>query len=415
MLRVPEQSPTPAGVRVLLAVSPFSPLARALGVEYCGDAFRGRFVEWEKTAPKCPRLCKAFASRYFDDKRPGDAVKWGKDAVALSPDLKTYRLIAYAYWSQGKKEQFVLTLDEYLDHPDYGLEHAAVCTELARHFMGEKEWEKATTYAQSAADTYSAWGLLVAADCYEGQQRWKNSEKLRKAVAERYDRYAGSVLPWYFFCRRTGHGDLEAARQAVNGAVESWAPAERRSLDMATFYLLEKKPRQALSVFTRAPAPAGHPLLRGMHLALLHDELKDAKARDEALERAIAAADKGAPLAGGPSTAALLKLAKMMAADLAAGGKANIDLAAADRTIAALNATLAGKPLRSAELIGAGGYFLGKYLSLHGKSGEAVKVLERRGRRDRVVRIRAAVPWLPRRFAIAEITPESYQSLWEKP
>ena len=126
-----------------------------------------------------------------------DAAKWAKAAIDLNPDYSGHMLLAQIYWEQGHEDQWVATLEEFLNQPDYGLEHGWVCMQIARYYMARKNWDKATPYAEGAADTYSAWGLDVLASCYEGTQQWKEAEKLRKSrgrTVSRPDQPAALVL-----------------------------------------------------------------------------------------------------------------------------------------------------------------------------------------------------------------------------
>ena len=77
--------------------------------------------------------------------------------------------------------------------------------------MHGKQWEKALPYAKEAAESYSEWGLRVLAECYEATHQWAAAEAIYKAIGERYP---NAMAGWYDFCRRTGHGDLAAARRA---------------------------------------------------------------------------------------------------------------------------------------------------------------------------------------------------------
>ena len=87
------------------------------------------------------------------------------------------------YKKQNKMEQWQETLEECLNHPDYGLSHASVCIDLANYFMERRQWEKALPYAESGAQSYSGWGLLTAAACHEAMHHWKEAESLYQAVA----------------------------------------------------------------------------------------------------------------------------------------------------------------------------------------------------------------------------------------
>jgi tetratricopeptide (TPR) repeat protein len=401
---------TPSRVLRLLAISPFSTYATAAAIVEGGENVRGRLAAWEKAAAKHPLLCKAFADRYVSEKRFDEAAKWAKAAIALNPDYYAYQLLAQIYWIQGHEDRWAATLEEFFNQPDYGLVHGVVCAQIARYYMARKHWDKAMRYAEGAADTYSAWGLLVLAGCYEGTHQWKEAEKLRKAAAERYPDLL-TPLYWYCFCRRTGHGDLAAARAAYQAVFQSKDGAHRDPFGGAVFCILEKKPRQALrlvsDMFERTDD-----IYAGLHVAMLHDELGDAKERDAALHRLIERAAKVKLSEKNASQTVLAQLARMIVADSAAGGKGEIDLAAADKINDGLKASLRKQPPQENKDPMIFDYFLGRYLSLHGKTDEAIKHWKK------CVAETETFDSTTRSIAGAElcdrgIRPESYKSLWE--
>jgi tetratricopeptide (TPR) repeat protein len=410
LLSTEEHKTTLSRALLLLAASPFSPFGMAVAVERGGDRLHGRFAAWEGTAAKYPRLCRAFADWYSSQKQFDEAAKWLRTAIDQSPDLLTYKLLARIYWMQGHEDKWVETLEEYLNQPDYGLSHGDVGETIARYYMGRKNWSKAMRYADAAAETYSNWGLAVAAECHEGMRQWKKAEDLWKAIAERY-RGPDIRLALYLFCRRTGHGDLAAARSAVQASLESEDGARRYPFVAALFYLLEEKPKQAAPILSDMFARGGA-IYPGLEAAMVYDELKDVKARDAALRRMIALMEperqKVAPL-----RTAFGKLAKLILADLAAGGKGEIDLAAADKINDEVRAACRREPPNEDDYQVVFDYILGRYLSLHGKTDQAIEHWKK------CVAETEHFMSVARSLAGAElcdhgVKPESYKSLWEK-
>jgi tetratricopeptide (TPR) repeat protein len=363
----------------LLATSPFSPFAKAFGIERCGDSFKAQFPAWEEEARRYPRMAQAMAHRALAGRRRDEAAKWFKAAIARSPSYDLYAALADLYRSQGKTDEWRATLEEYLKQPDYGLDHATVRVQIARQYMRLKQWDKATPYAQAAAETYASWALQAAAECFEARQDWKAAEEIYKAIFERYP-VGSAVADWYGFCRRTGHGDVKAARQAAKDYFDEH-PQER----LPSVYVLEKDLPKARERYQRL-FQMGHDPLYAMHVALLSDQLHEDAARDaalaeikEAAARAEAARNAGnrvmRNLTG--TTECVTALAGLITDDLAKGGKGQIDLAAADRLCEAaakqrfvLPHSLAihfPPPKLSFH------YFLGCYLDLHGKPKEAIE------------------------------------------
>ena len=167
-------------------------------------------------------------------------------------------------------------LEESLEGPDYGLWHAAVHSSMAHYYMHGKQWKKALSHAKEAAESYSCWGLQVLAECREAMNDWSQAEEIYKAMGERYPT---QVVYWYDFCRRTGRGDLDAARSEFRKVV-----GPRRILssrEAVVFYILEKEPANVQTILQHF-ARDGNPICE-LHLALLADQAHDKSTRDKIL------------------------------------------------------------------------------------------------------------------------------------
>ena len=341
----------------LLEVSPHSPLARSTLIEADWDGIQAKLKQWDRMAARYPAIAWSLAVRYLQAGRWDDAERCYRAALKLVPsDPQLYQQLAGLYLKQGKTDRWLATLKEYLDQPDFGLGHFQVQADIAHHFMSEKKWSEALAYAEGAAEAYSAWGLLCAARCHEALQHWDKAEEYYRDCSQRYD---DNRFSWYFFCRRTGEGDLEQSRQFARATIEK-LPALKDQVapyDLMAFYALEDQPAKALAelekIQTRYAGDA-------IWAALLADQIKDAKKRDAALNRArMLVAPTGDGLSNTPN--GVLILADLLSKDLAQGGKAQIDTEAADQ----LAARLSVADRFSFQ------YAVGRYLTLHGNSKAA--------------------------------------------
>ncbi|MGD0898121.1 MAG: hypothetical protein ABR915_09825 [Thermoguttaceae bacterium] len=177
-----------------------------------------------------------------------------------------------------------------------------------------------------------------------------------------------SVLDWYLFCRRTGQGDLPAARRAV---AEYAGNRTLATPNAPAYYLLEKDLVRTQAVL-KHHAHTGHPAV-DLHLAIVADQVHDNRGRDQALARVKSNAASYKWPGGRENYAPLAALAGLIADDLAKGGKGAIDLAAAER----LNppqpfeaGAACDSEIRVAITFP---YLLGRYLDLHGKPELAVR------------------------------------------
>ncbi len=258
----------------LLRISPHSPLAKATLIEHDWKSVEKRAADWEKSARRQPAVLEALGKRYSAAGRDADAERCLKAAVEAAPGVERSLALAEVYRKQGKMDLWQATLEKCLDQPDYGLSHASVCNDLAKHFMDRREWDKALPFAEGAAESYSAWGLETAANCHEALQHWKEAEYLYQAVSQRY---RGQESPWYYFCKRTGYGDLKPARELVRTAISAGAQVPSSGCDddfMAPmYYLLEKQPEKALPLLEASFQKGGDPY-DGILIALANDQLK---------------------------------------------------------------------------------------------------------------------------------------------
>src|SRR5207302_4456551 len=100
--------------------------------------------------------------------------------------------------------QWLATLQQSLDQPDYGLQHATTRVRIAEYYMARGDFAKAVPYAEAAASQSGAeWARDCAANAREGIKDWAHAEQWVKENAEHY----GHLDRWLAWCRRTGHGD----------------------------------------------------------------------------------------------------------------------------------------------------------------------------------------------------------------
>ena len=190
-------------------------------------------------------------------------------------------LVADIQRRRGEADKWEQTLLKFLDAPDIGLQHGAVEAALAYGFAGRGQWQKARSYAIEFGQTWAADGLRVAAEITEGLAQWPESEQWVRALSESYP--SSEAPDWYLWCRRTGRGDLEAAKRLA----ETWiASNHRQSRQVAmvegVYHITNGNVREALEAYQAASnfrASFGCSLM----VAQLAREAGDDKLRTEAL------------------------------------------------------------------------------------------------------------------------------------
>ena len=311
--------------RRLLEISPVSPYAKATLIEHDWQNVRQHAEAWERDAAHQPAVLAALAKHHIEDGKLAAAEHCLKATLQMAPDEPTYRRLALVYEKQGQEDKWLATLEECLQRAGQGMDEAGVRETIALHFMERKQWEKAEPYAEEAAKSGAGLAMLTAGACQEGLHNWD--------AAEEYFRNASSsnseaTATWYCFCRRTGRGDLDSARQTARDFIENFDPnsgdisAAQGYKDYAGLYfILEEQFDKALHFFEEDFAKTNNPYV-GLETALLADRLKYTKKRDAALQQIKA---KGATymrkMTGKPRLE-LIALADLIAQDLRTAARA---------------------------------------------------------------------------------------------
>ncbi|HLA84179.1 MAG TPA: hypothetical protein VJL29_05255 [Thermoguttaceae bacterium] len=361
------------GARRILAISPRCPFARAALLSYDWDAVVDQAGQWEKDAAgKSCSVLGVLANTYYKLGILEDAERCFKAAAETSPDAPFYFKLAEIYTSQGDEDKALAVLEECLTKPDYGLSHSSAKARIAEIYMDKGEWEKALPHAEEAAQAYSGHSLVCAAECYEGLCRWKEAEDYYRAASERYEAMAPT---WYFFCRRTGQGDLAAAERLIEqylrdpnvaSAVEqaknnigTWSAPKLSCL--GTYYMLNKKYKEATDCFEAYFERSNNPQI-GLWAAIAADAAGDSRRRDDLLKRVIQRGNEMTPPNPQGNRNVWARLAGLMVDDLAAGGKGKIDRELFDR-IADYISTMNAMDYH---------WLFAKYLQLRGQEKKAV-------------------------------------------
>jgi len=257
---------------------------------------KSKVAEWEKGHGSHPTLVAALSERYGQLGRQEDAIRSLKQYIAISPDQWAYRALAEHYKKKGDEAKWQETLEAFLRQEDYGLGHAQVRVELARHFMKLGQWKKAQPYAEAAAQTWARWAMLCASECAEGIGDWTKAEQWMQRIAERYP---DAQMDYFLWCKRTGHGDVQKAQEVAEQAIEALGSRATPQdwIRIGCVHFLAHHREAALTAFLEA---SRSPQIGVEHflLALVADDLKKSQVRDEALEKLVATKTPKSALAG---------------------------------------------------------------------------------------------------------------------
>ncbi len=311
--------------RVLLTISPYSAYAMGILIQADWDRVQSEIPAWRAKVGDALGLIGALGKKYAELKQYDEAEKYLKRYVELSGDEWAYQELAACYEARGDRKDAKAALDGYLNKTESaGLKHAQVQVQMANKLMKQGRWEEAKPYAEAAAATWAAFGMICASECAEGLKDWNQAELWIRRVSERYP--ASGWPRWYLFCKRTGHGDLRSARALVEAHLaEIEGPSDpEEATKIGFFYWSVGSPKKALDSMEKAfqLEPSA---LRGIARVLLADELNDKPRRDRMLEEVSALFQGKFPR--------MVTLCKMIHDTLVNGGRPSLDLAAVNNVL----------------------------------------------------------------------------------
>jgi tetratricopeptide (TPR) repeat protein len=345
--------------RILLNISPYSAHAMGVLIEAAWDQIKGEVPAWREKVGEAPALFAALGRKYADLKEYGEAENYLRRYIDLSPDPWAYRMLADCYRARGEAERWQATLDEFLAKTEpAGLEHAKVQVDIANELMRRGRWQDAKKYAEPAAETWAGWAMTCASKCNEGLKDWERAELWARRTSERYPQANGAE--WYRFCKRSGHGDIQAARAFAEAHTRGGADApDPAGLQQDGFSLwasgATKPALDSLEQAERArPTPA-----TAIAAFLVADELGDQARRDRLLDELCTKLQRQVPR--------MAAIGGMMRDALAGNGKGSLDLAAVDKLLGAM-------PHRTR---GNADFLVGRYLLNRGQAESARTYLQR--------------------------------------
>jgi tetratricopeptide (TPR) repeat protein len=266
----------------LEAVSPESPVAVAIHIKRDWDAEKAK--RWEAALGDNPRVALALGTKYRELKQWAQAEKYLRHYVIVAADKDGYEELAGTFRDEGKEDQWLATLRDYLDHgQDFGLQDAYVQVQIAHYYMGRHDYQSALPYADDAANTAAAWAMECAAEVHTELGDFSAAENL---ITDETQHYSESPFRWVAWCICTGHGNRSAAEQAMDAyfADREGKPSDEDLIQYGDVQWCEGKSAEAKKTFERREQQAPGPLSL-LHEALIDDSAGDAASRDADLDR----------------------------------------------------------------------------------------------------------------------------------
>lgn len=274
--------------RILIDVDPHSPHAMATLIRHDWDNVQDRLPQWKQDAAQQLPVLAALIEKLRQKGDDQAAIPLLETYLTIAPSTWPYEQLAAIYLNRGEEGMWLATMERRLKAPDYGLAHERARVDIAWHFMRKGEFQRALPYAEEAAQSWAGWAMWCAAVCHEGLGNWDAAETWVRRVSERYE---DSKCDWYLWCRRTGWGDIDSARQLMEDFARQFAgpDASDQSKNGCAELLgwrdmLEGQPADALEHFRRSFRGADC-YWAGMTAMMLAQHNGDVALRDDLAQR----------------------------------------------------------------------------------------------------------------------------------
>jgi tetratricopeptide (TPR) repeat protein len=271
------------------AISPYSPQTLQFAISLTDNPSYKQMRQWETEAGEDPGVFRTLASMYAQLQHSDDAIRAYERSIKISPSEQAFTELADTYRNSGQEDMWQPTLERFFQVETLGLEHADVHKLIAHVLIEKNKWKEAEPHGLAAAQTWSSWGLDLASCVEEGLGHWDESEKWIREESTSYPSNAGAE--WYFWCRRTGRGNREEARNLAETYFhEEWLTKDYDGeLKLLTFHLLENDlqvafadAKNALKLADETHTPDYDMVYPQLQLAFVGRELKDSNAAQTA-------------------------------------------------------------------------------------------------------------------------------------
>lgn len=160
--------------------------------------------------------------------------------------------LANLHYDQDDYEAWESTWLDLMRSEGRGMTSSAAAGEVAWGYTARGMWRDAKPYAETAAEVWSSHGLGIASDVTEQLGLWDESEHWVKSQSTSYPSYRGAS--WYFWCRRTGRGDLNAARQLAEKHFGATGTDRSRTacVNRGVYFLMEGDAKRSLAAYEKA-------------------------------------------------------------------------------------------------------------------------------------------------------------------
>ena len=264
----------------LLVVCPYSPNGRARAIALAWDRYEKKIEDWQNDGHSV--VLVALAKHYADAKEDERAIEFYQAALRKGADRPTYLELADLYERRKDEPKWLETLLDSLKLDRGVLDWANTHHKIAHHYMRAREWEKALPYAEKAASTKSGGGMIAAGRCHLALEHFDQSEELFAMTSTRYPE---DCFEWYTWCKLTGRGGIDEARELVEKQLKAEGDrvTQAKGVRNAIYYLLSNQNLEAVKLLNRILVKSNDERVR-MYYFVAADRTGVAEAREQAVK-----------------------------------------------------------------------------------------------------------------------------------
>jgi tetratricopeptide (TPR) repeat protein len=294
--------------REIISVSPYSGAGIIMLIYQDWEANRKHSDEWIVKYQDQPAVLRAIGEKRIDDSKFDRAIDVLRKCVKTAPDYLAYKDLAKAYLAMHDEKGWEAALTEFLFKPDYALNHSQVQDAMASHFIEKGEYDKARGFADAAAKSGSQGSLTIAAYADELCGDYTRAEELQREASQAY-----GGMGYYFWCKRTGKGDLTIAKPLAEAWVKQQltVPDLADNLNCGCFFYMEGQTDQAVACFEK-DMRAKHRATEGVMAALIRLKNDDAVVAEADLHFVV---DNCTKDTGNVDSAPVVEFAKLVLAN----------------------------------------------------------------------------------------------------
>lgn len=242
---------------------------------------REQLSQWESQLQDNPAAWVDLANAYAAIGDRDAVVRCCHKSLGLGPNYRALKTLSQYVLESPDITAWQAEMEAAL--PTLALERDRLALHglLAVELSSRGFWQRAQPHAVQCGKSGSAFGLNIASLVSEALAQWDDSEQWMRRLAENHAETHAAW--WYFWCERTGRGDLETARrQAEQYLAAGVRLTSRETTEDGMYQLLRGSRQLGLQAFRRVWSLDQRPFYAFL-IAQLARSTRDESLRDEML------------------------------------------------------------------------------------------------------------------------------------